>query len=57
MCMIINHSYIYILILDLYTLSQSMCYTLFKNNNVGEWGWGVQGKQVGSMDEESQVRG
>ena len=24
---------------------------------VGEWGWGVQGKQVGSMDEESQVRG
>ena len=27
------------------------------NNNVGEWGWGVEGKQVGSMDEESQVRG
>ena len=35
--------------------------------NVGEWGWGVEGsrleawgvegKQVGSMDEESQVRG
>ena len=24
---------------------------------VGEWGWGVDGKQVGSMDEESQVRG
>ena len=24
---------------------------------VGEWGWGVEGKQVGSMDEESQVRG
>ena len=23
----------------------------------GEWGWGVEGKQVGSMDEESQVRG
>ena len=22
-----------------------------------EWGWGVEGKQVGSMDEESQVRG
>ena len=22
---------------------------------VGEWGWGVEGKQVGSMDEESQV--
>ena len=28
-----------------------------KINNVGEWGWGVEGKQVGSMDEESQVRG
>ena len=27
------------------------------NMNVGEWGWGVEGKQVGSMDEESQVRG
>ena len=25
--------------------------------NVGVWGWGVEGKQVGSMDEESQVRG
>ena len=25
--------------------------------SVGEWGWGVEGKQVGSMDEESQVRG
>ena len=25
--------------------------------HVGEWGWGVEGKQVGSMDEESQVRG
>ena len=24
---------------------------------VGEWGWGVEGKQVGSMDEELQVRG
>ena len=24
---------------------------------VREWGWGVEGKQVGSMDEESQVRG
>ena len=24
---------------------------------VGEWGWGIEGKQVGSMDEESQVRG
>ena len=24
---------------------------------VGEWGWGVEGKQVGSMDQESQVRG
>ena len=24
---------------------------------VGEWGWGVEGKHVGSMDEESQVRG
>ena len=24
---------------------------------VGAWGWGVEGKQVGSMDEESQVRG
>ena len=24
---------------------------------VGEWGWGVEGKQVGSVDEESQVRG
>ena len=24
---------------------------------VGDWGWGVEGKQVGSMDEESQVRG
>ena len=27
------------------------------NTGVGEWGWGVEGKQVGSMDEESQVRG
>ena len=26
-------------------------------NSVGEWRWGVEGKQVGSMDEESQVRG
>ena len=26
-------------------------------NCVGEWGWGVEGKQVGSMDEEPQVRG
>ena len=25
--------------------------------SVGEWGWGIEGKQVGSMDEESQVRG
>ena len=25
--------------------------------HVGEWGCGVEGKQVGSMDEESQVRG
>ena len=24
---------------------------------VGEWEWGVEGKQVGSMDEEPQVRG
>ena len=24
---------------------------------VEEWGWGIEGKQVGSMDEESQVRG
>ena len=24
---------------------------------VGEWVWGVEGKQVGSMDEEPQVRG
>ena len=24
---------------------------------VGEWGWGVEGKQAGSMDEEPQVRG
>ena len=24
---------------------------------VGEWGWGVEGKQVGGMDEEPQVRG
>ena len=24
---------------------------------VGEWVWGVEGKQAGSMDEESQVRG
>ena len=24
---------------------------------VGEWGWGVEGKQVGSMNEEPQVRG
>ena len=28
-----------------------------QHNDVGEWGWGVEGKQVGSMDEESQVRG
>ena len=30
---------------------------MINDNNVGEWGWGVEGKQVGSMDEESQVRG
>ena len=24
---------------------------------VGEWGWGIEGKQVGSMGEEPQVRG
>ena len=32
---------------------------LYNSNSiyVGEWGWGVEGKQVGSMDEESQVRG
>ena len=30
---------------------------LKQNACVGEWGWGVEGKQVGSMDEESQVRG
>ena len=30
---------------------------LTQNVYVGEWGWGVEGKQVGSMDEESQVRG
>ena len=22
---------------------------------VGEWGWGIEGKQAGSMDEESEV--
>ena len=27
------------------------------STNVGEWGWGVEGKQVGSMYEEPQVRG
>ena len=27
------------------------------SNSVGEWGWGVAGKQVGSTDEESQARG
>ena len=25
--------------------------------HVGEWVWGVEGKQVGSMDEEPKVRG
>ena len=25
--------------------------------DVGEWGWGVEGKQVGSMSEEPQLRG
>ena len=24
--------------------------------NVGEWGWGVEGKQVGSMDEVTSQR-
>ena len=28
-----------------------------KKESVGEWGWGVEGKQVGSMNEEPQVRG
>ena len=28
-----------------------------RKTTVGEWGWGIEGKQVGSMDEESQVRG
>ena len=28
-----------------------------RRKSVGEWGWGVEGKQAGSMDEESQVRG
>ena len=32
-------------------------YLLLDFINVGEWGWGVEGKQVGSMDEEPQVRG
>ena len=32
-------------------------YTVIVVLCVGEWGWGVEGKQVGSMDEESQVRG
>ena len=31
--------------------------TFIINIIVGEWGWGVVGKQVGSMDKESQVRG
>ena len=29
---------------------------LYNNNNVGEWGWGVEGKQVGSMDEVTSQR-
>ena len=33
----------------------SYIYTVIPS--VGEWGWGIEGKQVGSMDEESQVRG
>ena len=28
----------------------------YSATSVGEWGWGVVGKQVGSMDEEPQVR-
>ena len=28
-----------------------------RSYTVGEWGWGVEGKQVGSMNEEPQVRG
>ena len=45
------------------TLSSGRCVTLLlpillaSPAFVGEWGWGVEGKQVGSMDEESQVRG
>ena len=35
----------------------SRLYVLYNFVYVGEWGWGVEGKQVGSMDEESQVRG
>ena len=31
--------------------------SFFQQVLVGEWGGGVEGKQVGSMDEESQVRG
>ena len=38
-------------------LSHNVLYKKVLKTYVGEWGWGVEGKQVGSMDEESQVRG
>ena len=39
-------------------LSVHILFVVFVSDSiVGEWGWGVEGKQVGSMDEESQVRG
>ena len=42
-------------------MSHSACAVMAQETHfhtcVGEWVWGVEGKQVGSMDEESQVRG
>ena len=43
---------------DRFVTTSTMKYFIPRaNTGVGEWGWGVEGKQVGSMDEESQVRG
>ena len=54
-----KHTFVYLSIhivsTDLYLLSAG--FHIRANTNVGEWGWGIEGKQVGRMDEESQVRG
>ena len=46
-----------VLLLPAGVSSSHLCYNFPTLTHVGEWGWGIEGKQAGSMDEESQVRG